>query len=56
MSRHRDQLRSEARKAAYKDTWSDNFNPGQFSDLRQQQWYAEKYDFIISKQGEWRNV
>jgi len=54
MSRHRDKLRSEARKAAYKDTWIDSFNPVQFSDVRQQQWYAEKYNFILSKRSEWR--
>lgn len=56
MSRHRDKLRSEARKAAYKDTWSDKFNPVQFNDVRQQQWYADKYNFILRKRSEWRNV
>lgn len=46
MSKHRDMLRSEARKAAYRDTRQNRFNPSQFEDLRQQEWYVEKYHFI----------
>lgn len=53
MSTNRDRLRSEACKAAYKDTRRDNYNPAQFEDQRQKKWYAEKYSFIVRMRGFW---
>lgn len=56
MSHHRNQLRSEARKAAYRDTKTDNYNPGQFTDPRQKNWYEEKYSYILNARKSWRNT
>jgi len=53
MSTNRDRLRSDACKAAYKDTKRDNYNPAQFNDQRQKKWYVEKYNYILRMREFW---